>query len=131
MTGPTPYLSFPGPAREALTFYRTVFGGELVLNTLADFGRNDGHPDGIAHGMLRGPVELFAADASPGEPSVRVEGVLFALLGTAAPGTLQAWFAALCDGGTHVDPLQLRPWGEHDGQVTDAFGVRWLIGYQG
>ena len=131
MTGPTPYLSFPGTARDALTFYREVFGGELVLNTLADFGRDDGPPDGIAHGMLRGPVELFAADVGPGEPSVRVEGVLFALLGTAEPGTLETWFAALCAGGSDVDPLQLRPWGEHDGQVTDAFGVRWLIGYQG
>ena len=39
MTGLTPYLSFPGTARRALTFYQQVFGGELVLNTLADFGR--------------------------------------------------------------------------------------------
>jgi len=27
MTGLTPYLSFPGTARQALTFYREVFGG--------------------------------------------------------------------------------------------------------
>jgi len=130
MTGVTPYLSFPGTAREALTHYQKVFGGELVLNTLADFGRDDGPEDAIAHGMLRGPVELFASDAGPDEPSLRIEGVLFALLGTAEAHTLEAWFAALCDGGTEIDPLQLRPWGDHDGQVTDRFGVRWLIGYQ-
>ena len=40
MTGLTPYLSFPGTARQALTFYQAVFGGELVLNTLADFNRD-------------------------------------------------------------------------------------------
>ena len=131
MTGLTPYLSFPGTARQALTFYRHVFGGELVLNTLADFGRDDGPPDTIAHGMLQGPVELFAADAGPGEPTVRIEGMLFSLLGTAEPETLEAWFTALTDGGSNVDPLQLRPWGDHDGQVTDRFGMRWLIGYQG
>jgi PhnB protein len=131
MTGLTPYLSFPGTARQALTFYQEVFGGELVLNTLADFGRDDGPEDAVAHGMLQGPVELFASDAAPGEPSLRLEGVLFSLLGTAESGTLEAWFAALCDGGINIDPLQLRPWGDHDGQVTDRFGVRWLIGYQG
>jgi len=131
MTGLTPYLSFPGTAREALAFYHQVFGGELVLNTLDDFGRDDGPGDAIAHGMLQGPVDLSAADAAPGGPTLRMEGVLFSLLGTAEPSTLEAWFAALCDGGSNIDPLQPRPWGDHDGQVTDRFGVRWLIGYRG
>lgn len=131
MTGLTPYLCFPGNARQALSFYHGVFGGELVLNTLADFGRTDGPGDAIAHGMLQGAVEIFASDADPGQPSLRLEGVLFSLLGTSDPATLEAWFAALCDGGTEVDQVQLRPWGDHDGQVTDRFGVRWLIGYQG
>jgi len=130
MTGLTPYLSFPGTAREALTFYQGVFGGELVLHTLADFQRDDGPADAIAHGMLQGPVELFGADAGPDDSPMRLEGVLFSLLGTAEPGTLEAWFAALGDGGRDVDPLQLRPWGAHDGQVTDRFGVRWLVGYE-
>ena len=81
--------------------------------------------------MLQGPVELFASDAGPDDPALRLDGVLFALLGTAEPATLEAWFNALRDGGRDIDPLQLRPWGDHDGQVTDRFAVRWLIGYQG
>jgi PhnB protein len=56
---------------------------------------------------------------------------MFALLGTAEPAVLEHWFAALADGGTVVDPLQKRPWGDHDGQVTDRYGLTWLIGYQG
>ena len=131
MTRLTPYLSFPGTARQALTFYQEVFGGELELNTLGDFGREDGPADAIAHGMLQGPVELFASDAGANDPSLRLEGVRFSLLGTAEPATLEAWFAALSKGGVDIDPLQRRPWGDHDGQVTDRFGVRWLIGYQG
>jgi len=90
MTGLTPYLSFPGTARQALTFYQKVFGGKLVLNTLADFGRDDGPADAVAHGMLQGAVELFASDAAAGEPTLHVEGVLFSLLGTAEPSTLEA-----------------------------------------
>ena len=30
-----------------------------------------------------------------------------------------------------VAQLQERPWGAHDGTVTDRFGVTWLIGYEG
>ena len=130
MTGLVPYLHFAGDARDALTFYRDVFGGELVLNTLADFGRTDGPADAIAHGMLQGPVELFGADAAEGDAPLALSGILFSLLGTAGPETLTSWFDALSVGGTVLDPLQERPWGAHDGQVTDRFGVTWLIGYE-
>lgn len=130
MTGLTPYLSLPGTAREALTYYRDVFGGELVLHTRAEAGA-PGDPDAIAHGMLQGPVELFASDAQAGEPTLDVSGLLFSLLGTADPDTLERWFALLAEHGTDIDPLQKRPWGDHDGQVTDRYGVRWLIGYLG
>ncbi|WP_108718723.1 VOC family protein [Miniimonas sp. S16] len=129
MTGLTPYLSLPGTARGALEHYRDVFGGELVLHTYEDFGRTDGPPDAIAHGMLQGPVELFASDAAVDEPAEVPSGVLFALLGTADPATMRAWFAALAEGGTVTDPLQRRAWGDHDGQVTDRFGIRWLVGF--
>ncbi|MGZ0711945.1 VOC family protein (plasmid) [Coraliomargarita sp. W4R53] len=131
MTGLVPYLHFPGTARDALTFYRDVFGGELVLNTLTDFGRTDGPPDAIAHGMLQGKVELFGADARGDEaPIAFLRGVMFSLLGTADAQTLESWFCKLSAGGEVIDPLQQRPWGAHDGQVKDRFGVTWLIGYE-
>ena len=131
MTGLTPYLILPGTARQALEFYRDLFGGETGLNTFAEFGRDDAPGEYIAHGMLsKGPVTLYASDAAPGAASLRTEGVLFALLGAAEPEELERWFAVLADGGTVVDQLQQRPWGAHDGTVTDRFGVTWLIGYE-
>jgi PhnB protein len=131
MTGLIPYLFFPGTAAAALTLYRDVFGGELELHTYEEFGRSDGPGDAIAHGILSGPVELFAADAGPDEDAVQLVGAAFSLLGTADAGTLTTWFERLSEGGTDIDPLQERPWGDHDGQLTDRFGIRWLIGYQG
>ena len=131
MTGVTPYLYFDGTAREALTFYQSVFGGEVGLNSYADFGRDDGPSDAIAHGMLSGPVTVFGTDAAPGEATVGGDGILLSLLGTAQPDEMERWFAALSEGGTVVDPLQVRPWGDHDGRVTDRYGVTWLIGYEG
>ena len=130
MTGLVPYLFLPGTAAEALTFYQGVFGGDLDLHTYAEFGRTDGPGDAIAHGEIRGPVALFAADAGPDQDAVHVVGAVFSLLGTADAATLTRWFAALAEGGTAVDPLQKRPWGAHDGQVTDRYGIRWLVGYE-
>ena len=131
MTGLTPYLHFDGDARAALEFYRGVFGGDLIIHSYGDFGRADRPADAVAHGMLQGPVELFAADAGAGEESLALRGILFSLLGTAEATELERWFAALAEGGEVVDPLALKPWGDHDGQVRDRFGVTWLIGYQG
>lgn len=131
MTGPTPYLHFPGTARDALTFYGEVFGCTVHLHTFAEFNRTDGPTEAIAHGYLtEGPVALFASDTAEGDPPLRCEGMMLALLGTAAAATLRKWFARLSEGGRVVDDLQTRPWGAADGQVIDRFGLHWLIGYE-
>lgn len=132
MSGLVPYLLFPGTAAEALRHYESIFGGETHLFDYASAGRTDGPADAIAHGMLLdGPVELAGADAGSGDSTVQMTGMFFSLLGTADPETLGRWFDALAVGGEVIDPLQKRPWGDHDGTLVDRHGVRWLIGYQG
>jgi PhnB protein len=128
---PTPYIHFPGTAREALTFYGDVFGCTVQLHTYAEFSRTDGPADAVAHGLLvDGPVTLFGSDASGDQAPVRLEGMTLALLGTAPPATMRAWFAALSEGGRVVEPLQTRPWGASDGQVVDRHGLHWLVGFE-
>jgi PhnB protein len=132
MTGPTPYVLLPGTAREALTFYGEAFGCAVQLHSFAEFNRTDGPADAIAHGFLTGgPVRLFVADAAGDERPLRTEGIMLALLGTAAPSTLRHWFTRLGEGGRVVDDLQTRPWGASDGQVIDRYGIHWLIGFEG
>jgi PhnB protein len=132
MSGPTPYVLFPGTARAALTFYGDVFGCAVQLHTFAEFNRADGPADAIAHGELTGgTVALDGADVSGDEQPVRTEGMMLALLGTADPATLRTWFARLGEGGRVVDDLQKRPWGGSDGQVIDRYGLHWLIGFEG
>ena len=80
MTGLTPYLFFPGTAAEALRFYQGVFGGHLSLNTIAEMGRDDGPPDAIAHGMLRGAVDLYVSDAGEADEPFAARGLMVALL---------------------------------------------------
>lgn len=129
---PSPYIHLPGTAKDALTFYADVFGGQVQLYTFAQFNRGDGPAEAIAHGYLVGaPVELFAADVSGDERALKTEGLMLSLLGTADPATLRRWFARLSEGGTVVDDLQERPHGDSDGQVIDRYGVHWLIGFKG
>jgi len=33
-----PYVQFEGNAKEAMEYYRDVFGGELTLNTFGEYG---------------------------------------------------------------------------------------------
>lgn len=132
MSAPTPYLHLPGTAREALTFYGEVFGCTVHLHSFEEFGRTDGPADAVAHGYLTdGPVELFASDAVGDDPAGPRDGITLALLGTAPPAVLRAWFVRLSEGGQVVDDLQRRPWGASDGQVVDRYGLRWLVGFEG
>ena len=130
MTAPRIYVSFPGTAREALGFYAGVFGGELSLYTNEDFGVTDQAPDAIAHGVLDGVVALAGSDTPEGGQSVRLEGLMLSLLGTAESAVLHEWFDKLAEGGRVVDPLAPKPWGASDGQVIDRYGLHWLIGYE-
>lgn len=131
MTALAPYVFLPGTAREALVFYSQVFRCSAEMHTLEDFGRTDGPPEAIAHGLLSGgPIALFAADATGDQMPFRCEGMLFSLLGAADPATLREWFQGLAQGGQIVDDLQTRPWGDTDGHVIDRYGLQWLIGYE-
>lgn len=124
------YLWFPGNAAEALRFYHSVFGGQLSLHTFADFGRDDGPAEAIAHGVLSGPVNLYATDATEREPTLEMRGISVALLGAADAVTSARWFAQLAAGGEVLEALQERGWGASDGQLVDRYGARWLIGFE-
>lgn len=130
MAAPLIYINFPGTARQALHFYADIFGGEVSLHSYEDFSRTDGPSSAVAHGVLDGVVTLAGSDTPEGENSVRLEGLMLSLLGTAEPAVLHEWFDKLSVGGSISDPLASKPWGATDGQVTDRYGLRWLIGYE-
>ena len=62
-----PYLNFNGTARQALEFYRGVFGGTLTLSTFAEFGaQNTTDANRIMHGQLETDAcyTIMAADVT-------------------------------------------------------------------
>src|SRR5258708_39937717 len=59
------YLNFKDNAREAMEFYKTVFGGELTINTFSELNASP-HPsegDKVMHSVLEaGGISFMAAD---------------------------------------------------------------------
>jgi PhnB protein len=130
-----PYISFRDTARDALTFYQSVFGGDLALSTFGDFHASEdpAETDKIMHGMLtteKGLVLMGAdtpnsMDYSPGNNiSVSLSGD--------DEAELRGYYDKLSgDGGTVTVPMDKAPWGDIFGMCTDKFGIAWLVNVSG
>jgi PhnB protein len=122
-----PYLNFNGDAREAITFYQQVLGGELNISTFAEFGGGEGG-DGVMHAQLETPdgFTLMASDTGPGMGEVTA-GNNIAVSLSGDDDALRGYFAALAEGGTVTMPLEKQMWGDEFGMLTDKFGISWLV----
>ncbi|WP_144836089.1 VOC family protein [Kocuria rosea] len=125
-----PYFSFRDTAEEAMTFYRSVFGGELSVSRFSEYGASD-HPaeqDKVMHSMLTtgtGMV-LMAAD-TPNSMDLAVgENVSVSVSGD-DESVMRGWWEALGAGGTVTMPLEEAPWGGLFGMCTDRFGIHWMF----
>jgi PhnB protein len=127
-----PYLSFGSNAREAMEFYRDVLGGDLTLSTFGEYG-DPGAPEAglIMHGQLETPdgFTLMGADTPPGMERSEGSSVTISLSGDDAK--LRDYWEGLSEGGTVTIPLEKQMWGDEFGQLTDRFGVQWMVNIAG
>jgi len=124
-----PYLSFNDNARQAMEFYASVFGGNLAVNTFAEFGAEDSpDADKIMHGILEtnAGYTIMANDV-PSDMEYRpMAGFSVSLSGDDA-GLLRGYWEKLSAGGTITMPLQKQAWGDEFGMCADKFGVSWMV----
>jgi PhnB protein len=124
-----PYISFRDTARQAMEFYQSVFGGELVLHTFGEYGAPDGPgADNIMHGMLETPqgFTLMGADTPPGMEHSPAGNMTISLSGDDAD-ELRGYWEKLSDGGKVSMPLEKQMWGDEFGMCEDQFGVPWMV----
>jgi len=124
-----PYLSFRDNAREAMTFYSHVFGGELTVSTFAEFGDAGPASDLVMHASLTTPAgyTLMASDTPPGmEYAGAVTGASLSLSGDDAEA-LRGYWDQLSGSGSVTMPLQKQVWGDEFGMCIDRYGVPWLV----
>ncbi len=126
----SPYLGFRSTAREAMTFYQSVFGGQLELSTFAEFQASDdpAEQDKIMHAALTtdNGMVLMGADTPNRMDYTAGNNFSVSVSGT-EEDELRGYFDKLADGGTVAMPLESAPWGAVFGMCTDKFGVTWLI----
>ncbi len=126
-----PYLNFNGNARQALEFYRGVFGGELTLSTFADFGAQDSpDADRIMHGQLETDAgyTIMAADVTSEMEYQPVSGASVSLSGEGPDAdALRGYWEKLSAGGTTTMPMEKQAWGDEFGMCVDKFGVPWMV----
>lgn len=124
-----PYLFFKGNCREAMEFYKSVFGGELVMNTVGesptDFPDKEAHKDWIMHAQLKSDsIRLFATDSpQASDSSAKIE----LSVGGSDETAMHAMFDKLSQGGTVKMPLGKQFWGDTFGQLRDKFGIDWMF----
>jgi PhnB protein len=129
-----PYLSFRDTAREAMDFYKSVFGGELTTSTFAEFHASEdpAEQDKIMHSILstQDGLTLMASD-TPNSMDF-TPGTNFSVsLSGENDAELRGYWQQLSEGGTVTMPLNQAPWGDTFGMCVDKFGVSWLVNIAG
>jgi PhnB protein len=129
-----PYLSFKDNAREAMEFYKDVFGGELNVSTFGEYGGSDeaGAPpdDGVMHSQLVTPsgFTLMGADTPPGMEFIPGTNIAISLSGGPDEAEeLRGYWAKLSMDGTVGVALEKQMWGDEFGMVVDKFGIGWMV----
>ena len=141
----TTHLNVRGDARPALEFYRSVFGGQMVIRTYGDFGMPAEAPgaDDVVFGSVvsdngfrvmaydvPGPAGVSAdvAGTTRRENGMTVTDASFfvSVRGETLDEVQQFW-DGLSVGASTVEPLAASQWSPGFGMLTDRFGVTWVL----
>ena len=143
----TTHLNFTGQAREALEFYGSVFGGQVVVVTYGDAGMPRDLPgaDRVVFGQVVTPsgFGVMAYDV-PGTPtaaglagpagSTRREDFLtltdqpfFVSVRGETVDEVGALWERLAVGAEVLDSFGPSQWAPASGMLTDRFGVTWIL----
>lgn len=123
-----PYLFFDGNCRDAMAFYRSVFGGELRMTTFGEANHDcpTALKDAIMHAFLTGGDIILMASDTPSDEALG-SGQIFLALGGTDETKLRQIFSELANGGHINHELKRESWGGIYGDLQDKFGIRWMV----
>ena len=131
-----PYLNFAGNTEEAFKFYQSILGGELNIMRFSDTPQAENVPpaikDKVMHASL--PIgkgnHLMATDACEEMGFNLKQGNNYYLcFSPDSRDDATRIFNALAEGGKINMPLQDMFWGDYYGDLTDKFGIQWMINH--
>ncbi|HZY99884.1 MAG TPA: VOC family protein [Candidatus Baltobacteraceae bacterium] len=127
-----PYIFLYGRCKEALEFYRDVFGGSYEAMTVGDSPYKDdaemGDNDRIMHASFTSPgLSFFCSDGRDNKTIDPEEGNVSLALSFTDKAEGERIVARLSEGGTVKMPLSDAFWGGRFANVIDRFGNDWMI----
>jgi PhnB protein len=128
----SPYLNFNGNCEEAMTFYQSVFGGDLEIRRFSELANpdmpvSDTQKDKVMHATLMSEhVSFMASDGQEGRSVNFGDSISMSLVGKDEI-RLTDYFYHLSEGGMITLPLSVQPWNATFGMLTDKFGIHWMV----
>lgn len=128
------YINFDGNAKAAVEFYKSIFGGEVYMDTFrsfkdkSDMSVDDADLDKVMHAFLKGDngIELMVSDRPTGMPMSTGSQMSLTLSGD-DEDTMRGFWSKLSADGQVTAPLEKAPWGDTFGMLTDKFGIAWMV----
>lgn len=127
----TTHLNFRAQAREALAFYQSVFGGEMMAVTYgeADAARTEDDKPLVVFGQVVAPngLRVMAYDVPTSLSWDRGDRSFFVSLQSGDAEEITALWSRLRDGASIEQDLGPSAWAPLYGMLTDKFGVTWAV----
>jgi len=129
-----PFVKFnDGKCREAMEFYKSVFGGEVEFMTVAGSPMEKDMPaekkDLIMHSTLTKNGWMLIGSDMMRDKAVVGDNVGLSL-SCESDEEIKTIFAKLSEGGNVFMPLEDAFWGATFGMVTDKYGIEWMLNFQ-
>jgi len=126
-----PHITFSGNCREAMTYYRDCFGGELHFQTVEDsphtFGLPKSFREAVVHATLHGENWMILGSDLPDTPQLKTGNRLCFQLHFESEAALNKAFQQLSEKGKALQQPDRNHWGQLVAEVEDSFRIRWQL----
>ncbi len=138
MTTINPWINFNGNSEEALTFYKSIFGGEFTkiirFKDIAssEFPVSEADADkimlitlpiGKSNMLMANDVPSFMGKVSENENRSKIS------VSAENKEEAEAIFNGLSVGGQVEVPMGESAWGTYFGMLRDKYGIEWVVEY--
>ncbi len=128
------YLRFNGNCSEAMTFYKDCLGGELTMQKVGESPMAGNMPqqmqDKIMHATLKNDGFIIMGSDLCDEKGLVKGNDVSLMLDCDSEEEIKAVYEKLSQRGKKTHPLEKTFWNALFGDLTDKFGINWLLHYQ-
>lgn len=131
----SPFIGFNGRCNEAIEFYKNCLGGELHVTRWQDSPMADQCPAGQEHHLLHAALvnkekDFVIMGSDMTSPAGHVHGNNMSIcIDCSSDDEINSYYSNLGRGGTVLDPLGQKFWGDKFGVIRDKFGITWMLNY--